>query len=189
MRQGEQACDLCKKARREESKARYRGEITPRTPRKRKREEEKRIATEVVAAVAEVRARDEKDDGVYPAFLKDRGRKLWDEVTGAYDLEPAALTVLAECCRMADRAERFSAALASKHTFWFEVDGMDQADEAGVPVVVNSMIAEARQMTVGIRQGLNSIGVLKPGKAKSTEGGIFDELQKRRAKRVAGEGS
>lgn len=185
-RHGELPCESCRDAYRAYMRKWRTGEVgKSREQRQREKEAKERVVQEVTDALTYIRKHSNDDKGKYPAFLKARGRQLWDEVTGEFDLNASSLTVLAECCRMADRAERMAAALASKKTMWFEVDNIEEADEAGVPVVVNGMIGEARQLTTSIRQGLNSIGVLGAGKAKSKGDSVFDELKKRRAKREA----
>lgn len=180
VRHGEAPCAPCSKAMADYQRRYRAGEIKSRKwSRARRRAAELELGDLIVEATD--KSPEEFDDN--PAFLKARGRQLWDEVTSEFDLNASSLTVLAECCRMADRAERMAAALASKKTMWFEVDNIEEADEAGVPVVVNGMIGEARQLTTSIRQGLNSIGVLKT--VKRRESGVMDELKARRAQRMS----
>ena len=95
-----------------------------------------------------------------PDWLKAKGRALWTSVVDQYVLTDAALSLLTEACRTIDRLERFSAALASQSTFWFEVKDIDLADENGVPVIVNGMIGEARQLQTVLRQTLTALGVV-----------------------------
>lgn len=95
-----------------------------------------------------------------PDWLKAKGKALWASVVDRYVLTDAALAMLTEACRTIDRLERFSAALASQSTFWFEVKDIDMADENGVPVVVNGMIGEARQLQTVLRQTLTALGVV-----------------------------
>ena len=85
---------------------------------------------------------------------------------------------------MTDQLERFTAALSSKSTLWFELGDPDDADEKGVPVVVNGMIGEGRQLANAIRTALSQIGVLKTG-SNASKGGALDELKRRRAARQA----
>lgn len=180
VRHGETPCEPCREAMRDYQRRYRAGEIPS---RKWSRSRRRAAELELGELIVEATEKPADDLGADPAFLKARGRQLWDEVTGEFDLNASSLTVLAECCRMADRAERMAAALASKKTMWFEVDNIEEADEAGVPVVVNGMIGEARQLTTAIRQGLNSIGVLKTVKRQDT--GVFDELKARRMQRMS----
>lgn len=183
VRAGESACAACKRARREYSKAHRKGDITKRPPSKKARQRKAESVGEQVAnAVAELTQGDVRG-GNYPAFLQSAGRKLWDDVMKEFELSPSARVVLAEACRMTDRCEKMSAVLANKGTFWFEVDGLDQVDD-GVPVIVNNMISESRQLTGAIRQALSSIGVLKPATPKSA-GSVMDQLRKKREERLA----
>jgi hypothetical protein len=43
-----------------------------------------------------------------PTGLKPRGRGFWNDVTGAFDLAPVELQLLAEACRTADECERLA---------------------------------------------------------------------------------
>ena len=125
-----------------------------------------------------------------PAGLKERGRALWDQVTADYTLTPAALVLLGEACRTADRLERLAAALASGKTLWFELgDAADGAEELGVPIVVNGMIGEARQLQGALRQTLSSLGVVGvDAGAGEVKRNPLDEIAARRAARLAAAG-
>lgn len=121
-----------------------------------------------------------------PDWLKAKGKALWSSVTAKYALNDSALVLLGEACRTADRLERFAAALSSRSTLWFEVGDIDQADELGVPVVVNGMIGEARQLQTTLRQTLTQLGVV--GVEAANAGGnksVLDQLADRRAERLA----
>ncbi len=45
--------------------------------------------------------------------LAASGRRLWDEVTGSYDLDPFQTELLMSACRQRDRAQVFAPAAAS----------------------------------------------------------------------------
>lgn len=181
----EQTCAPCRKANREyhrDRSARIRnGEHTVRTSKKQKRRDAEALGAAIVEENTPTPAR--KPGDVYPAYLKAAGRALWDSVTADFDLNPGALQVLTHACRMTDQLERFTAALSSKSTLWFELD-VDEADaDKGVPVVVNGMIGEGRQLSNAIRQSLSQIGVLK-----TTAGGsgtsVKDQLKAKREERL-----
>lgn len=186
LRAGEKTCRPCRAANAAYTRSRKekvaKGEPTAPPTKKAKREAEERAGQTVV----EVTAGDVEDDArqPYPAFLKQAGRKLWRDVTAEYELNPAALQVLAHACRMTDKVERFDAALSARSTLWFELD-VDEADvDKGVPVVVNGMISEGRQLSAAIRSALNQIGVLKTqagGKGTS----IQDQIKAKREERLA----
>lgn len=132
------------------------------------------------------------DEATPPDWLKAKGRALWDDVTAAYDLTPAALVLLGEACRTADRLERMAAALSSRSTLWFEVGDIDLAEEAGVPIVVNGMIGEARQLQNQLRQTLGQLGVVgvestNDGQAESVLDQLAARREARRARMAAGE--
>lgn len=186
-RAGERTCEKCRIADREYQRARRakikRGEPTHGETKAEKREKAE-VAGDAVLSVVSPTPADRTTPG-YPNFLKAAGRKLWDEVTAEYDLSPASLAVLTSACRMTDQLERFTAALSSRSVLWFELGDLDEADvEKGVPVVVNGMIGEGRQLANAIRTALSQIGVLKTG-SNSSKGGALDELKKRRAARQA----
>lgn len=192
VKRGEHTCEPCKKANREYMASRRDGATylhTSPEPRIRKRRREKEQGEVIAAAVEAIQDDTDPDDPNarwYPAFLKRRGRMLWQDVTASYDLSEAQLVILGNVCRMVDTLERFTAALASKSTLWFELDAIENADEAGVPVVINSMISESRQLTAQIDRSLKALGVLDDAKAKSSGTSVLDELAARRAKRLAG---
>lgn len=120
-----------------------------------------------------------------PDWLRARGLQLWIEVTQAHDLNTSALMLLGEACRTADRLERLAGALASRSTMWFELGDIDQATELGVPIVVNGMIGEARQLQTTLRQTLTTLGVVKVDAAEKVAKSPLDELAARRKKRLA----
>lgn len=122
-----------------------------------------------------------------PAHLKARGAALWESVTTGYTLSPAALEVLGETCRIADRLERFAGALASGSTLWFELDEPDDLPD-GVNIVVNGMIGEARQLTGVLRQNLERLGLVEVEQltpADTQKESLLDELARKRAERLA----
>lgn len=130
-----------------------------------------------------------------PAYLRAKGRALWDSVVSAYTLTPAALAMLGEACRTADRLERMAAALSSRSTLWFEVEPSlaDQDVDTGAEfsVVVNGMIGEARQLQTTLRQTLTTLGVVGVEAANTGQEStsVLDQLAQRRQARLAGGGA
>lgn len=123
-----------------------------------------------------------------PAYLRAKGTAMWKDVVRAYDLTPAALVLLGEACRTADRLERIAAALSSRSSLWFELEpaledaGLDGKEDWNV--VVNGMIGEARQLQTALRQTLSQLGVV--GVEASTAGqpmSVLDQLAERREQR------
>lgn len=209
-RRGERPCDPCRLANNERSRQRKAGEnITaspPTQPRKRNVPIERELdggtndprpvemppepAPAGPAKRAKATATPQVPDGVPtpPDWLKARGLELWIEVTQAHDLNASALVLLGEACRTADRLERMAAALSSRTTMWFEIGDIDQATELGVPVIVNGMIGEARQLQTSLRQTLTTLGVLKVDAAEKVAKSPLDQLAERRKKRLAAQG-
>lgn len=183
-RRGERACEPCRAAnsayqrqRREKVK---RGEPTAKPTKKSKREEGEAVGAAMVAYDQPV---EDEPSKPYPMYLNAAGRRLWREVTDGYDLNPAALQVLTHACRMTDKLERFDAALSSRSSLWFELD-TDEADvDKGVPIVVNGMIGEGRQLANAIRTALSQIGVLKTT-AGGSKTSVQDQIKAKREERL-----
>ena len=205
-RRGEFPCDPCRLANNERSRQRNAGEpITPSPaakPRRRNVPIEHQLETgtndprpvelppEPPAEAAKATATPQVPEGVPtpPDWLKARGLELWVEVTQAHTLNASALTLLGEACRTADRLERLAAALSSRSTMWFELGDIDQATELGVPIVVNGMIGEARQLQTTLRQTLTTLGVVNVGAAEKVSKSPLDQLAERRKQRLAAQG-
>lgn len=118
-----------------------------------------------------------------PDWLKAKGQHLWESVTSQYELTPAALVLLGEACRTADRLERMAAALSSRSTLWFELGDVELPDDEGIPIVVNGMIGEARQLQTALRQTLGQLGVVSASSTENKGTSVLDQLQARREKR------
>lgn len=176
-RAGTPPCQPCKDARAAYQKdlreRTQRGEHRPSRAKARKAAE--RVAKQEAAVVI-----DEKNwnppahatpEGVppFPDWLQARGREFWVEVNEGYELNFVQRTALTNLCRLLDTEERLSAALAAKTTLWFELG--ETADDLadGIPVVVNGMLAERRQVHAAIRQAMNSLGLLGEVGAKAEE--------------------
>lgn len=71
-----------------------------------------------------------------PTGLKAKGKRLWSDVTGSYQLRSDELDILEDVCREADLIDKIEQALASAD---FMVTGSQGQ------MVVNPLIAEARQ--------------------------------------------
>jgi hypothetical protein len=183
-KRGEEQCDECRAANREYQRKYRAGEVRHRgESRAKKRAKEEEAGAVLVDGPV---ATDRGADGDRPAFLKKQGRALWDEITSDYDLDVGAKVILGEACRMRDRLERFSAALSIESTLWFELGDPEEqrSGDVQVQVVVNSMIGEARQMQAAVATALSKIGVLQAGKKKGGEGGMLDQLAKKRQERM-----
>lgn len=125
-----------------------------------------------------------------PRFLKERGRALWDDVTGQYVLSPGARVSLAEACRIADRLERFTAMLSSRSTMWLELSEDDQdrtatLAEQGVPLVVNNVIGEARQLANQFQSIMRQLGLTDITVVQEQTQSVADQLAERRRERLA----
>lgn len=189
-KRGEEACERCREGhaayQREYNRKRRLDAAAGKPPAKRREgREAKKERLEAEAAAVTDNA--PMDPDAPPAYLKAAGRQLWDEVLGSYDLDLPARSVLAEACRMRDRLERFSAALASQSSLWFELGDPEEtaAGETQVSVVVNGMISEARQMQAALAINLGKIGVLRQASAKASGPSAADEMAARREARRA----
>jgi hypothetical protein len=119
-----------------------------------------------------------------PDDLKTRGRELWAEVNAGTLPAPTRMLVH-EAGRLLDRLDRLHALLAGREDFWVQVF---QGEEGEVTLVVDKILAEARQYTLAYNQlfeKMRQAGVFGKGEEKPTGGGLFDELGKKRAERQA----
>lgn len=188
-RHGEESCEKCRHAAAEYMKARRAGLPTkPVTTKKRGRP--KKDNNESTTPKPEKKATPHRKskreyDPLQDGYLRDSGKKLWCEIKSAYELDPVGDILLMEACRMKDRLDRLAGALSSSSSLWFELgDPIETADgEVQIQVVVNNMIAEARQLQAAMAINLGKIGVLKPAKAISESSSVMDQLQAKRAAR------
>lgn len=186
-RHGEESCEKCRHAAAEYMKARRAGQPTkPVTTKKRGRP--KKDNNESTTPKPEKKGaphRKREYDPLQDGYLRDSGKKLWRDIKSAYELDPVGDIILMEACRMKDRLDRLAGALSSSSSLWFELgDPIETADgEVQIQVVVNNMIAEARQLQAAMAINLGKIGVLKPAKAISESSSIMDQLQAKRAAR------
>lgn len=186
-RHGEETCEKCRHAAAEYMKARRAGQPTkPVTTKKRGRpKKDNNESTTPKPEKKNAPHRKREYDPLQDGYLRDSGKKLWCDIKSAYELDPVGDILLMEACRMKDRLDRLAGALSSSNSLWFELgDPIETADgEVQVQIVVNNMIAEARQLQSAIAINLGKIGVLKPAKAISESTSIMDQLQAKRAAR------
>lgn len=187
-RRGEEVCDECREAQNaymREYRAKRSGKPVGK-PRESRAAKKERQETEAAVVVDHKPAAAMTTDDP-PAFLKESGRQLWNDVLSSYDLDLPAKSVLAEACRMRDRLERFTAALAANSTLWFELGDLQELEDGSeqVNVVVNGMISEARQLQSALAINLGKIGVLKPATAKASGPSVQDEMAAKRKARQA----
>lgn len=138
-------------------------------------------AEQAEATAAVVTAEAQPDGGYGPRGAAARAALL--EVEG---LGPLHRVLVDEACRIADRLDRLHAALESKGTWLrFETD-----DNKQIVIVVDGMLAEARQQASALRGIVAEIRAALPkpdGKPKGKDqpkggvlSGIADELAARR---------
>lgn len=187
-KRGEKACEACKRANREyQMEYRRKRGVKPRKPTKaERREADEKRGEALLETVEPVESSAPVEDG-YPAFLRRGGRDLWDSVRENYDLDPTSEVLLLEACRLKDRLDKFTAALASNSTLWFELKEPEELKDGTVQmqVVVNSMVSEARQAQAALGQTLNKIGVLQQAEKRGSGVSMTDQLQQRREARLA----
>lgn len=186
-RRGERTCEKCKEANRV-YQAEYQASRKGKPPRKTKAQRREADEVRGERILSRSQSRVDSVDG-YPDFLWSGGRALWDSVRANYDLDPTAEVLLLEACRLKDRLDKFTAALSSSSTLWFELKEPEELMDGTVQmqVVVNSMVSEARQAQAALGQTLNKIGVLQQAERRSEGVSMMDQLKlKREERRRAG---
>lgn len=83
-----------------------------------------------------------------PAGLRDRGRRLWEEMAGL-KLGPTHVLLLERACRMADRCERLDGQLEGRD--WLELVEVPGTDGGVVRVVVDRALSEIRQHEIALK--------------------------------------
>lgn len=186
-RRGETPCGRCKAARR----AYVQGKDRPVEP-------DPTVATPRDKPINVVDATPPDPDGdrdatggvlAAPRFLKERGRSLWDSITAEFVLSPGARVSLAEACRIADRLERMAGMLSSRSALWVELSDDDQdraarLAEDGVPLVVNGVIGEARQLANQFNTIMRQLGLTDISVVQEETKSVADQLAERRRERL-----
>lgn len=196
-KRGESPCGLCREANRayERERRRKRGDSGGRRGVvKEQVREASRPSLRVVepeAGAPDEAARDASavavDGEGVPRFLQAAGRRLWGELSEEFEMGPAARVLAVEACRMSDRLERFAGALSKRSTLWFELGEPEELESGDfqVQVVVNGLLAEARQTQQALGVTLKRIGALSEAKSKAdaSQDDLAVALAKRRAAR------
>lgn len=86
-----------------------------------------------------------------PSALGARGRRLWQQVVDEGALKPAERVLLEEACRTADRLDRLDRLLRGDEDAWMSLRSLNE-DGSIVQVVINNLLAEARQQQVALKQ-------------------------------------
>ena len=94
-----------------------------------------------------------------PVGLGARGRRLYRALTDDVDLPPGALVLVEEACRTADRLERLDRALRGNGAEWLRVRESHREAGGDLVLVVNPVLAEARQQQNALRQILATLEV------------------------------
>ncbi|WP_156802511.1 hypothetical protein [Corynebacterium lubricantis] len=184
VRHGERACEACNDANREYMRE-YR-ERKASGEKTRVSRGERAKADEARGARVEAKQEEYKGDSAYPAYLRSRGKRLWDELTSQFELTPQLRELVTEACRLADRLERMAAALSANSTLWFELGEPEESKDGDVQVqvVVNNMLSEARQTQAALATLLNKIGVIEKATARSGGESVMDQLARKREERL-----
>lgn len=129
-----------------------------------------------------------------PVGLRVGGRRLWEDLTEAHDLDPAQLVQLVEACRAKDRLDRLDGILRGKDHAWMTIEIAD----GELTVKVDSLLGAANSTANLLKQLLAALrlpddvtgkrpqyrgarGVQKP----SMPGGKVSSLDRARAARGA----
>lgn len=122
--------------------------------------------------------------------LRARGRWLWQELVEKGNPSPAERVLIAEACRLADRLDRLDAISNGRDRAWLQIsDDLDAvAVDGQVTVIVDKVLAEARQQQATLKQILGELRQAASGtpSAVNGPGGSFlDQLAARRKARLA----
>lgn len=126
-------------------------------------------------------------DAVTPG---SRGARLWQQMNAGAGLDPAHVVLLEEACRTADRLDKLESQLSGEDRAWLRLKVPDDGGE--VEIVVDRLLAEARQQQLALKQLVAQIHAArtaddKPaGQPASTAGGgnlafLRDAAARRRA--------
>lgn len=118
-----------------------------------------------------------------PLGLRDRGKRLWWDVTRERALSAAALVLLEEACRLSDRLDGLHALLAGDARDWLDWQSKRGAEDVA-QIVVDTALVEARQHAAVLRQLLTTLDVLA-AVDEEPEADPLDELTPRREARGA----
>lgn len=113
--------------------------------------------------------------------LGERGARLWREMAGD-TLSGAALVLLEEACRLADRLDRLDDFLRGHEDSWMKFHARNE-DGSIVEVVVDKALAEARQQQVSLKQVVAELRQVTGKGQPQSQGGGSDDLASRRAAR------
>ena len=92
---------------------------------------------------------------------RGRGKKLWDEITEAHELDPSQRVILEEACRCADRLDQLDDVIAGKGVLQLmhfrHMIERDTDDERHIVLTVDGALSEARQQQNVLKQLLVSL--------------------------------
>jgi hypothetical protein len=115
-----------------------------------------------------------------------RGRRLWADLTAVSTLDPASAVIAEEACRIADRLDKLDRLITGRDEEWLRFRE-DHSDEPTVTVVVDNLLAEARQQATALRGLVAQLEKGRPvAEAEKPEASRSDDLAARRAARLAG---
>lgn len=92
---------------------------------------------------------------------RERGAKLWTEITEAHDLDATQRIILEEACRCADRLDQLDDIIAGKGVLQLlhfrHMVERDSDDERHIVMTVDGALSEARQQQNVLKQLLVSL--------------------------------
>lgn len=100
--------------------------------------------------------------------LRSRGLRLWRELTAEGEPPPLERVLIEEACRLADRLDRFDGIVNGRDRSWLTLELDDLGD--GAEVVVDKVLAEARQQQVAFKQLLAELRQSRSATAGATGG-------------------
>ncbi len=103
------------------------------------------------------------------ADLRERGLRLWLDVTASTSLDESGLVLLDEACRLADRLDRMAELIDGGGHVWLELIA-ERGDDDVRTVVINGVMAEARQAQNALKNLMTEIRQLQRRSPRGVQG-------------------
>lgn len=117
------------------------------------------------------------------------GRWLWRELVEKGSPSPSERVLIVEACRLVDRLDRLDAISNGKDRAWLQLsEELGDVTDGQVTVIVDKVLAEARQQQTTLKQLIAELRQATSGTAPAAQGqggSFLDQLAARRKARLA----